>query len=309
VENEDEGYGGLMGKKKSDNGVEKIKKRVEVMIKERPSHKEVLEFFKDVVTEQYAIKSKVKTAPVEINEEDSKVKIMQGFPLVEKRALTLDVSLATRLFKRLCKILSRNKKASHDAEQITRALRKKEINFSELFKQAGSDNNDQYIATLSEKLGVKKDVLSFLARNSVKPIFEAYAKEVSSHVDQERWWKGYCPICGSEPLIAELREEGARFLVCSSCDYEWRFNRLKCPFCENDNHEKLRYFYTEKEGKTYRVDVCEKCKRYIKTIDTKELGEDIIPLIEDAGTLHLDILAQNEGYTREGKGSGLEVNA
>jgi FdhE protein len=278
------------------------------MVKERPSHKEVLEFFKDIVTEQYMIGSKVKTSPIEVDEEGLKAKIMEGFPLVEKKALTLDVPLATRLFKRLCKVLNRNKKASHDAEQITRALRNKDIDLMELFKQADS-KNVEYISALSKKLGVKEDVLVFLARNSIKPIFEAYANKLKNYVNQETWWRGYCPICGSEPFIAELKEEGARFLVCSSCGYERRFMRLKCPFCENDNHEGLRYFYTEKEGKAYRVDVCEKCKRYIKTVDTKELGEEVIPLLEDMGTLHLDILAQKEGYTREGKAFGLRVNA
>ena len=296
-------------KKKSDNGLEKIKKRVEVVVKERPSHKEVLEFFKEVMTEQYMVKSKIKTAPVEIDEEDLKARILEGFPLVEKRALTLDIPSATRLFKRLCKILSRNKKASHDVELVTKALRNKEIDILELLKQAGSENGD-YISDLSEKLKVKEDVLFFLAKNSIKPIFEAYAEDLKRFVDQERWWKGYCPICGSEPLIAELKEEGARFLVCSSCGFEWRFNRLKCPFCGNENHERLRYFYTEKEGKVYRVDVCEECKRYIKTVDTKELGEEeIIPLLEDISTLYLDILAQKEGYTKERSPSGLTVNA
>jgi len=295
-------------KKKSDNGVEKIKKRVATMVKERPSHKEVLEFFKDVLTEQYTMKSKFKTAPLEVNKDDFKTKVIEGFPLVEKGALTLDIPSATRLFKRLCKILSRNKKASHDVELVTKALRNKGIDILELFKQAGSENGD-YISDLSEKLKVKEDVLFFLARNSVKPIFEAYADELKNYVDQERWWRGYCPICGSEPFMAELKEEGARFLVCSSCNFEWRFHRLKCPFCENENHEKLRYFYTEKEGKAYRVDVCEKCKRYIKTVDTKELGEDVIPLIEDAGTLYLDVLAQKEGYTKEKSLSGLAINA
>jgi FdhE protein len=285
-------------KKKSDNGVEKIKERVAAMVKERPSHKEVLEFFKDVLTEQYAIRSKVKSIPVEIDEEDAKSKMREGFPLVEKSALTLDVPSATRLFRRLCKILSRNKKASRDVERITQALRKKEIDLMELFKQANSDNGE-FITTLAGKLGVKKDVLLFLAKESVKPVFEAYANELKGRVDQERWWRGYCPICGSEPLMAELKEEGARFLVCSSCGYEWRFKRLQCPFCEYEEPKGSKYFYAEKEGKAYRVDVCEKCKRYIKTVDTKELGEDIIPLIEDAGTLHLDILAQKEGYTKE----------
>ena len=295
-------------KKKSDNGAEKIKKRVASMVKQRPSHKEVLEFFKDVVTEQYTIGLKVKTAPIETDAVDFKEKILQGFPLVEKMALTLDVPSATRLFKRLCKIMILNKKASQDIERITQAYKTKEIDLRELFKQTDSDNNE-YITALSKKLGVKEDVLLFLSRNSVKPIFEAYAKELKKYVDQEIWWKGYCPICGSEPFMAELKEDGARFLVCSACSFEWRFNRLKCPFCENENHEKLRYFHTEKEGKAYRVDVCDQCKQYIKTIDTTELGADVIPIIEDAGTLHLDILAQKEGYTKERKASGLETNA
>jgi len=204
--------------------------------------------------------------------------------------------------------MSHNKKASQDAKQITRALRSKKMDLLELFKQ-GDSNSTEYINSLAQKLGVKGDVLIFLVRNSMKPIFEAYSKGLKNYIDQEQWWRGYCPICGSEPFMATLREEGARFLVCASCGYEWRFNRLKCPFCENDNHEKLKYFYTEKEGRAYRVDVCEQCKRYIKTIDTNELGEEAIPLIEDAGTLFLDVLAMDEGYTKEGKATGLATNA
>lgn len=285
--------------KKSDSGIDKLKKRIDSVVKERPSHKEVLKFLKEVMTEQDMIRSKVKTVPVEIEEENIKVKIKEGFPLVDKRDLTLDIASATRLFRRLCKVLNRNKKASRDVKRISQALLGKDIDLTELFKQAGTEN-EEYIAEVSKKLGLEDGVLSFLTRNSIKPIFEAYASELKGYVDQERWWRGYCPICGSEPVMAELKKEGARFLVCSSCSYEWRFMRLKCPFCENDNHEKLRNFYTEKEGKAYRVDVCEKCKRYIKTIDTQELGKEVIPLVEDMGTLYLDVLAQKEGYVREG---------
>ena len=300
-----------MDKKRNPNKAkDKIKKRVETIVKERPSHKQVLGFFEDIINEQYLTLPKIKIVPVEIDKEDAKSKIIQGFPLVEKRTLVLDIPSATRLFRRLCKILSKNKKATCDAELITQAMRNKKIDLPELLKQV---ENNEYITTLSKKLQVKEDVLLFLARNSIKPIYETYAKELKDYVDQERWWKGYCPICGSEPYIAELKSEGgaegARFLVCSSCNFEWRFNRLKCPFCENEDHKKLRYFYAEKEGRAYRVDVCEKCKRYIKTIDTNKLGIDFIPLLEDIGTLHLDILAQKEGYKKEKKTSGLTTNA
>jgi FdhE protein len=292
----------LPKKKKSENGTEKIKKRVAAMVKERPSHKDVLNFFKDIITEQYTILSKVKNAPLQINEEDIKEKLLQGFPLTEKRTLKLDIPSAIRLFKRLCKVMSHNNKASKDVERITLALKNKEIDFLKLFKYIDSNGNE-YVADMAKKLNVKEDVLTFLIKNSIRPIFEAYANELKNYIDQGKWLKGYCPICGSEPYIAELKNEGgsegARFLVCSSCNFEWRFNRLNCPFCENGDHKKLRYFYTEKEGRAYRVDVCEKCKRYIKTVDTNEVGE-VMPLLEDIGTLHLDVLAQDEGYTKEG---------
>jgi FdhE protein len=288
----------LPRKKKSDSNAEKIKKRVAAIVKERPSHKEVLGFFKDVLTEQYAIRSKVKSIPVEIDEEDAKSKMREGFPLVEKSALTLDVPSATRMFKRLCKILSSNRKAATDVDKISKALRSKKIDLLELFKHMDSDHTE-YIDALSKKLGVKQETLLFLAKNSIKPILEAYAEGLRKYVDQERWWRGYCPICGSEPFIAEIRKDGARFLICSSCGYDWRFKRLQCPFCEKEEPKGYKYFYAEKEGKAYRIDVCENCKRYIKTIDTNELGEEVIPIVEDAGTLFLDVLAQNEGYTKE----------
>jgi len=55
-------------KKKSATEVEKIKNRVKAMVRERPSHKEVLEFFRDLVTEQYSAFSKIKTTSIEITD-------------------------------------------------------------------------------------------------------------------------------------------------------------------------------------------------------------------------------------------------
>jgi FdhE protein len=302
----------LSKKKESQTEAEKIKNRVKEMVRERPSHKEVLEFYRDVVIEQNSALSKIKTTPIEIDKDDVKEKIEHGFPIVEKKAFILDIPSAMKLFRRLCKILSKTKKGHDDAEKIKDAIKNKELKLPELFRKVESED-DEYIISLSEKLRVNPEIISFLITNSIKPIYESYSKGLKDYINQERWWKGYCPVCGSEPYISELKDEGgvegARFLVCSTCGFEWRFNRLKCPFCENGDHEKLRYFYTEKEGRSYRVDVCDNCKRYIKTIDTKALGIEFIPVLEDIGTLHLDILAQKEGYTKEGEGRGLITNA
>ena len=286
--------------------IAKLRKRIDSIIQDRASHKEVLEFIREVMTEQYKIRSKVKTDPVEINEE--KVRgLTQGFSLVGKKDLNLDTASAIELFERLCKVLGRNKRASGDVKRIKRALRNNDMNLVELFKHVGTEN-DEYISALSKKLKVKDDLLSFLAGNSIRPIFEAYASQLKGYVDQEMWWRGYCPVCGSMPFIAEFRKEGERFLACSLCGFEWRFMRLKCPFCENEDHKKLRYFYAESEGMAIRIDVCEKCKRYIKTLDTREMAGDVIPIIEDMGTLYLDVLAQKEGYLRGGITHGGLIN-
>ena len=282
--------------KNPDNIVAKLKERIDAIIKERPSHREILEFLGEVMVEQYKVRPKVKTDPVKLDKENIKA-TMEGFPLVAKRDLPLDMASATSLFKRLCKVLSLRKDASGDSKRINEALRRKDIDLVELLKQVGAENVE-YVSALSRKLGIREDLLLFLAGNSIRPIWEAYANELKGYVDLERWWRGICPICGSLPFIAELREEGERFLVCSSCNFEWRFGRLKCPFCENEDHKELRYFYSEKEGKANRVDVCDKCKTYIKAIDVRELPSDCISFAEDAGTLYLDLLAQAEGYKR-----------
>jgi len=274
----------------------KLKERIDAIIKERPSHREILEFLSEVMVEQYKIKPKVKTEPVKIDQENIKA-TMEGFPLVAKGDLPLDMASATSLFKRLGKVMSLRKDASGDSKRINEALRRKDLDLAELLKQIGAENGE-YVSALSKKLGIRKDLLLFLAENSIRPIWEAYADELKGYVNQERWWRGYCPICGSLPFITELREEGERYLVCSSCSYEWRFGRLKCPFCENEDHKELRYFYSEREGKANRVDVCDKCKTYIKAIDVRELPSDCISFVEDAGTLYLDVLAQEEGYKR-----------
>ena len=46
-----------------------------------------------------------------------------------------------------------------------------------------------------------------------------------------------------------------------------------------------------------RIDLCDECHRYIKTIDTRGItATDRLP--EDLATLHLDVVATQTGYSR-----------
>ncbi len=292
----------------SEPTLEEVTERIDNIIEERPSHKEVLEFLKDVLTEQFKIKPEVETHPVEIADEEAiRMKASEGFPLVDRADLKLDMASATALFQTLCKVLKRNNKVSQDVEKIENAVGSKELDLEEVFEKTAAED-EKYFTDLLDRLNIKGEVLSFLTQNSLRPVYEAYADQLKGHVKKKEWDRSYCPICGSKPVMAELvGDERKKFLVCSLCGYKWRFMRTQCPFCDNDAASGLKHFSTEEGGKAYQVEICQKCKKYVKTVDSKELGEEVVPCVEDIGTLYLDVLAKKEGYEREVYPLGLNL--
>ena len=141
------------------------------------------------------------------------------------------------------------------------------------------------------------DLIDLLLEESLRPELEIIAKKYGERVAKSDWTEGYCPICGKEPKIGEIRkdEEGKRYLFCHQCGFKWYFHRIKCPFCGNDEQQSLAYFEVEGEER-YRVDVCNKCWRYIKTVELPKSGDEPDMDVEDIATLHLDMIAYDEGY-------------
>jgi len=149
---------------------------------------------------------------------------------------------------------------------------------------------------IDQKTGVDKEIIAFTLLMSIIPFYSCYAREIAGLANLGLWQKGYCPVCGQRPHIAKFRvEDGARIMGCWLCRTQWRFARLACPFCENRDQGSLQFFYVE-ENKVRRVYVCEKCKGYVKTVDSKMMGKDVILDIESIVTMHLDLKAVKEGY-------------
>ncbi len=149
---------------------------------------------------------------------------------------------------------------------------------------------------------IKDPVVAHLACQTLVPFLEAYAEDLKDSIEDDKWQKSTCPVCGGEPLMGRLHKEtGKRELQCQLCRTVWSFKRMECPFCGCDEQKMLRYFYDEDET-TYRVEVCDDCKRYLKTVDLRTKNEETGLIAEDLATLHLDVAAEREGY-RKGTGS------
>jgi len=108
-----------------------------------------------------------------------------------------------------------------------------------------------------------------------------------------------CPRCGARPLLGVLRPEGdggKRFLMCSFCLHEWEFRRILCPTCGEENEQKLPVYIAE-QLPHIRVEACETCKVYIRTVDLTKDGH-AVPLVDDLAALPLTLWAAEHGYLR-----------
>jgi len=248
-----------------------------------------------VKEERDRVKASLKIKPIKLRKEWKELLAKEGFSLIQKEDFPLDIEASVKLFQTLCQIgKDANPHMSDQVKKIKEALDSKRIDLKKILKEGVKE---QRIEQMADESGVDKKVFSFLIQSSAKPSIEAGMEQLRSELDPETWLKGYCPMCGSLPSLSLLKEEtGKRYLLCSYCGYQWRIERLFCPFCNNKEHESLQYFCGENE-EAYRIDLCDKCHRYIKTIDFRIIGESD-PSLEDLATPHLDILATQKGYKR-----------
>lgn len=138
---------------------------------------------------------------------------------------------------------------------------------------------------------------NFFARAYLQP----YAVGIRTRANLR--WSGptsfVCPFCKRKPGLGVLRplgEGSQRSLICSFCLAEWEFRRIVCPACGEEDPLKLPVYAAE-ELQHVRVEACDSCKCYIKTVDlTKSgLGE---PVVDEMASVALDLWASEHGYAK-----------
>jgi FdhE protein len=276
--------------------VDHIKQAVAAVKAARPAYQGVLDFYEKLWLAQEASKEKIVLRPVDMSQDVLAIKRKEHFSLISKQDFPVEPKASEALLKALCQLsIASNETLARGASRMVDALDDGALDGATLFSKI-LDEDDAYWDGVAKDAGVAATVLAFLVYNAVKPSLSLFAEQAGNYLDSETpWQKGYCPVCGSVPALALLRNEGHRFLLCSFCGHEWTVNRLFCPFCENKDQKTLHYFYSDEE-KEYRVHVCNVCKKYIKTVDTRNMTRPVHAVVEQVSTLHLDMLAKEQGF-------------
>jgi formate dehydrogenase maturation protein FdhE len=111
-----------------------------------------------------------------------------------------------------------------------------------------------------------------------------------------------CPRCGGAPQLSVLSAAGAsgdgssRQLQCANCQTLWPFRRVMCPGCGEEDERTLGYFQSPALDHV-RIDACDRCRRYLKSVDLGRLGL-AVPLVDEVAAAPLDAWAFGHGYEK-----------
>ena len=153
---------------------------------------------------------------------------------------------------------------------------------------------------LASSLAIAPEQLYFLGELALRPYLATYAELLESVLDFEHYSGGHCPVCMRRPHMGRIDGENHKYLHCQACETSWRVPRIACTACGCTETEKLGFFTVEGNDEL-RVEYCTDCGDYKKIINQRIRLRKLDFLVEDAATVHLDQLAEQEGYVRGGR--------
>jgi len=172
--------------------------------------------------------------------------------------------------------------------------------FNDTLKIVLSDNRAE-LKKISDDFRIGFEEYYYLVLNMFKPLVVAMRGDVNISPEDSSFEDSRCPFCGYYPDMSKIVEsrDNVRILHCGFCENEWRLKRLLCSVCGNTETEKLGYL-TAGDDTLYRVDYCEECMGYIKTLKVNRQNEETKYnlTVENIITTRLDASAMELGYKR-----------
>lgn len=226
--------------------------------------------------------------------EHAAAKLAGGTPLLHGEAAPIDLAAVARQLPRLAGAIASYAEPGA-AASIAAAVRAGTLDGAALARAAlGGDANT--VRQRADELHLSGDLLSTLLRFSLFPALTRLAAQLAPTIEAAAWGQGFCPLCGSAPLLGEHRGlEQRRYLRCGLCASAWPVDRLWCPHCGTREHEHLGYLHVEGDEQR-RASTCEQCLSYLKVLATLGPLAPLDLLVADIETLPLDLVALERGY-------------
>ena len=290
---------------KSMYAVDPIVKRIRALAQNSPDLQNAAKLYEAILP--ILRDADIHPAPVSLTPEQARVKMESGQPLLHDQHLELSVEAVRDLILKLARAVESIHVVIEDSDPLLRtesahrirlALEENRLNISALLPHVVANEN-RPVASAAQEIELDTGLILVLTHNALELALHAWRRELTPLAKGIEWHKGFCFVCGAVASLGELQgNDQAMHLRCGQCGADWPFRRLLCLYCGNEDHNTQKYLYSEKEREKMRVEVCDKCKGYIKVIASFDPTPAAMLSIEDLATLHLDYIAQELGYVR-----------
>lgn len=272
--------------------VQAVVKELDRLGGERPSLAGPIAVLRDVLPVLFG--SPVPDTPVSLDREQAAAKLAGGVPLLRSETVSVDLPSFRERWRGVCGVLARH--GNPAAAPLAEALEAGRLDGAELVREVLA-GRPEAVHARADELGLDAALAATALRLTLFPWLSRVNTALTPLRDGALWERGYCPTCGSWPLLGELRGlDQTRYLRCGLCAAGWEVPRLLCPFCDTRDHEKLGYFYPEGGQGRFRVTTCEGCRGYVKATTTLLPLNPPQLLLTDVTTLDLDLAAAHRGY-------------
>jgi FdhE protein len=232
-------------------------------------------------------------------------RLAAGIPLLD--GIDLPVPPAARtLFEHLAAAMLADSAAREAAEAILTTLRTHHIHVEQLVGEAVVGHSD-HLAALAETASIPAPMLETIADLTSRPLLASVAQRLRPALGLAIWERGWCPICGACPLLAD-REDLAppaplsdaqtgkpMSLRCGRCTTAWAWTLPHCPDCQPGRLAALGSLEIEGAG-AWTVMGCDTCQSYLKISDSPRSDSLALLLADDLLTWNLDRTALTAGY-------------
>ncbi|HEY1296315.1 MAG TPA: formate dehydrogenase accessory protein FdhE [Chloroflexota bacterium] len=282
-----------------------LERRVAALRRSRPGLDQALTLQQAIIRTQLSSSRPPAVSLFPLPRQHVVARVQDGVPLLHEQPVTVDVHYAADLFTRLVQALSPRFDSLIGPSYAGR------LDHEHLFGEAFVQHAD-HLAQIARDVEVDAELLGAAATLSVAPSLRAYAARLLPLVQQAEtsdnasWTRGYCPICGGWPLLAELRGvDHAYWLRCAACGSGWAGDVTRCPYCGNSD-SRTRATLTLDGEQRFHVAACEHCKGYLKVGSALQPPPTELLAIDDVAGLHFDLAALERGFRRP-PGSGYRI--
>jgi FdhE protein len=280
------------GKKPSAPAADEARAEIDRVLPDRPATRGALLWLRaildDLVPDPLYVMTRFPTPDI------AREECVAGRPLLLHSALKVDPEKFSGRWRRICAALEEHRPGVVPAglgNTVNRSFDPTAL--AEGLVRTGPEA----IHPAALEVGAATELFGTLLRYALFAGFAAIEADAAPLRQGAVWDRGYCPTCGSPPLLAEFRGlDQTRFIRCGLCASSWEAPRQWCPTCGSRDHEVLGFLAKEGEEARYRLATCDACRTGIKTLSTLSALPPLMLLVADAATLHLDLAAADRGY-------------